>query len=360
LRWTSTGATEALALGIAGLRSGLFAAESLPLAWLQRFGSEQPSSPPPPEALATSLDRLRRLLEEDARQIARGSYPLSVLTPRDPLGHGWRLMRILNDAAGVARRRRRREVRAFGREARQWLHELPDYYKRNFHHQTDGYLSERSADLYDHQVELLFRGGADAMRRLILPPLKSHLGSRDGQGMHLLELGAGCGTATRSVAKAFPAAKITCVDISYPYIKHARRELGDHHRIDFVQGDAAALDFRQDRFDAVYSVFLHHELPPDVRVRVLEESLRVVKPRGFVGLVDSIQKGDDEDLDWALDFFPREFHEPYYASYAANSMETLMEEAGVESLESTTGYLSKVVWGIAPAEARPQREQPQE
>jgi ubiquinone/menaquinone biosynthesis C-methylase UbiE len=235
---------------------------------------------------------------------------------------------------------------------------MPDYYRRNFHHQTDGYLSERSADLYDHQVELLFRGGADAMRRLILPPLKSRLGSEDGQGLHLLELGAGCGTATRSVAKAFPAAKITCVDFSYPYIKRARRELADHHRVDFVQGDAAALDFREDRFDAVYSVFLFHELPPDVRVRVLQESLRVVKPQGFLGLVDSIQKGDDEDLDWALDFFPRQFHEPYYASYTAHPMETLMKEAGVESVESATGYLAKVVWGTSPAEQRrPSREQ---
>ena len=41
----------------------------------------------------------------------------------------------------------------------------PDYYQ-NFHHQTDGYLSDHQA-LYDLQVEILFNGSADAMRRRV-------------------------------------------------------------------------------------------------------------------------------------------------------------------------------------------------
>ena len=34
------------------------------------------------------------------------------------------------------------------------------HYLQNFHFQTDGYLSEASAELYDYQVEVLFSGGA--------------------------------------------------------------------------------------------------------------------------------------------------------------------------------------------------------
>ena len=48
------------------------------------------------------------------------------------------------------------------------LSAFPDYYLRNFHYQTGGYLSERSAKLYDQQVEVLFIGSADAMRRQAL------------------------------------------------------------------------------------------------------------------------------------------------------------------------------------------------
>jgi len=349
--WKAESPTEAIALGVQTLRSGLFVMESLPLAWLQRSRNEHAPEPPPPGALAASLDRLQRLLEHDAEQFGRGRIPLSLLAPRDALGHGRRLLRILSDAAAVARRRRGREVRRFGDEAERWLEDLPSYYTRNFHYQTDGYLSERSADLYEHQVELLFRGGADAMRRLILPPLAAHFGEGDGRGLHFLELGAGCGTATRSIAGAFPTAKITCVDLSYPYVKHARQQLHDLDRVDFLQGDAAALDFGDERFDAVYSVFLHHELPLAVRERVIEESLRVVRPGGFLGLVDSLQRGDDEALDWALDFFPKAFHEPYYANYTAHPMESLLERLGVADVKMATGYLAKVVSGRAPSNA---------
>lgn len=43
----------------------------------------------------------------------------------------------------------------------------PEYYLQNFHYQSDGWLSERSAYIYDYQVESLFIGMADAMRRQV-------------------------------------------------------------------------------------------------------------------------------------------------------------------------------------------------
>ena len=342
--------TEWAALSVHGLRSALFFAESLPLVWLQRPANTRAQAAPTRRALELTLARLRALFEEDARQIARGVIPLSVLAPRNPLGHGSRFLRILGDARSVASRRKRRDARDFGAKAKTWLDELPAYYRRNFHYQTDGYLSERSADLYEHQVEMLFRGGADAMRRLILPPLRAHFGAQpNGQGLRFLELGSGTGSATHAVARAFPRAKITCLDLSFPYTRHAREQLGGYERVECVQGDAAALEFGDGRFDAVYSVFLFHELPLPVRELVLEEAKRVLRPGGFFGLVDSLQKGDDTDLDWALDFFPREFHEPYYAHYAAHPMERLAKAAGFESLTHGTGYLAKWMAARVPA-----------
>ncbi len=344
--------TQWAALSVHGLRSALFLAESFPLVWLQRPPADRARKAPSRQALEITLARLRALFEEDARQIARGVIPLSVLAPRDPLGHGSRFLRILGDARTVVSRRKRRESRDFSAKAKAWLDELPAYYRRNFHYQTDGYLSARSADLYEHQVELLFRGGADAMRRLILPPLRAHFGAEhDGQGLRLLELGSGTGGATHAVARALPRAKITCLDLSFPYTRHARQQLGAYERVECVQGDAAALEFGDGRFDAVYSVFLFHELPLPVRELVLDEAKRVLRPGGFFGFVDSLQKGDDPELDWALDFFPREFHEPYFAHYASHPMEPLARAAGFESLTHGTGYLAKWLAARAPAVA---------
>lgn len=341
--WSAGSPISTLALGVHSLRSGLFFAEGLPLLLTQRPGMRRAASRPGPDSVRVLLSRLREILERDADRIGRGVAPLSVLLPRDPLHHGIRLLRILADSLSVSARRKNRHSRDFGSTARAWLDDLPAYYRRNFHYQTDGYLSARSADLYEHQVEILFRGGADAMRRLILEPMKDHFGDHDGHGLHFLELGSGTGSASRSVARAFPRAKITCLDLSYPYTNHARRQLAAFPRVECVQGDAASLDFAADRFDAVYSVFLFHELPLSVRELVLDEAQRVLRPAGFFGFVDSLQKGDDEALDWALDFFPREFHEPYYAHYVSHPMEDLLEEAGFEDIRSETGYLAKCV-----------------
>jgi hypothetical protein len=62
-----------------------------------------------------------------------------------------------------------------GPVARSCAAKLPDYFLQNFHYQTDGYLTEHSAKLYDTQVEVLFSGSANAMRRQCLVPLSDYM-----------------------------------------------------------------------------------------------------------------------------------------------------------------------------------------
>ena len=48
--------------------------------------------------------------------------------------------------------------------------------------------------------------------------------------------------------------------------------------------------------DIVTTVFLFHELPPEVRRRVAAEMARVLKPGGLLVFIDSLQMGDRPDL----------------------------------------------------------------
>lgn len=340
-------AAGSIAMGVAGARSSLYLAESIPLFALQRlFGGGGGESAPRPGAdeREAVLDALRDLTRRDAQNIADGVYPLSVLAPEvTPVQHTARYLRLLADSVGAASRKRSRRPREFSGRAAEFASELPDYYRRNFHFQTDGYLSDASAELYEHQVEILFRGVADAMRRAVVPPLVRRFRSTDGRGLRLLELAAGCGSATRFVAQALPEARITCVDLSHPYLRAARKRLRRFERVDFLQGDAADLDLRDERFDAVYSVFLYHELPMRERQRVLLESRRVLKSGGLHVVADSLQTGDVPRLDWALEAFPRQFHEPYFRDYARHPIETLIEDAGFAPPRTETAFLSKVV-----------------
>jgi hypothetical protein len=47
----------------------------------------------------------------------------------------------------------------------------PEYYKNNFHFQTDGWMASKSAQVYETSTENLFLGRQDAMQRLSLQPL---------------------------------------------------------------------------------------------------------------------------------------------------------------------------------------------
>src|SRR3546814_4102614 len=69
----------------------------------------------------------------------------------------------------------------------------PRYYLQNFHFQSGGYLSEESARLYDYQVEVLFTGGAGAMRRHALVPLAEHFHNQGIRETRLLDVACGTG-----------------------------------------------------------------------------------------------------------------------------------------------------------------------
>ncbi len=318
---------------------------SLPLWELLVTGKLKDISPTFLQNLKRAQIDLHRLLKEDAKNIATGFYPLKVLQPESPSKFVRRYPQIIADGAGLARRRLKSESKQFNAEAHEYFQDVPDYFQRNFHFQTGGYLTEKSAELYEHQVEILFAGAADAMRRMLIRPMKEHFPMSQGEGLHFLEIGAGTGRLTRFIKLAFPKARITLLDLSYPYLKQAQKRLEEFSRLDFIQGDGARLSFADNNFDGVFSCFLFHELPHEVRRRVVAESHRVLKEGGFFGLVDALQENDKSNFNWALEQFPVDFHEPFFKNYIKNSMEGLCQAQNFAEVQTQYGFLSKVVSG---------------
>ncbi len=341
---------EVLAKGLYGYeaaRSWVFLLQNMSLPLVEFLATRKTKALPANflQNVRQAHSEMLKLLEKDAANIAAGIYPASVLKPESPKKFLTRYPKILLDGIQIARRRLSKRQDDLGREANEYLGDVPDYFQRNFHFQTGGYLTRASAELYEHQVEILFAGAADAMRRLILPPMKEHFHGSMGEGLHFLEVAAGTGRLTRSVKLAFPKARITILDLSPPYLKKAQSNLREFSRLDFVQGDAAQLPFRDQHFDAVYSCFLFHELPLEERKKVIAEGARVLNPGGFYGLVDSIQKDDRPDFEWALGQFPVDFHEPFFKNYLQNPMEGLLQHQGFENVQTSQGFFSKAVTG---------------
>jgi ubiquinone/menaquinone biosynthesis C-methylase UbiE len=298
-----------------------------------------PKAPPPDRAKVRAA--FRALFDADRANIEAGLYP----APRD--FNPTRLPALLEasraffeDAREVDARRRRGgvvEARSLDRSGR-----YPTYYLQNFHFQTDGWLSRRSARLYDTQVEVLFTGAADAMRRAALAEVAREIRGRDQRRVALLDVACGTGRFLEQVLDGYPRLKATGADLSPAYVDEAAERLAGWRSAQVLEANAESLPFTDDAFDIVVSIYLFHELPPRVRSLVAQEIARLAKPGGLVVFADSIQTGDDPNLDRMLQSFPAWFHEPYYTSYLSTDLDALWAETGLVKERGTLAFLTKV------------------
>lgn len=284
--------------------------------------------------------QLRALFQRDWDNIRRGYYlnPYdSLIDPMAMIDQSRRFFRDLNDKTAPRRTRNSAQVMT---ETRRKFY--PRYYLQNFHYQTDGYLSKKSAKLYDFQVETLFAGAADAMRRQALVPLFHALKGKDQRETKLLDVACGTGSFLKFVKDNYPRLKVTGLDLSPDYLREAEVSLKSWSNVVLQKANAERMPFDDDSFDIVTSIYLFHELPPNVRVTVAKEIARVLKPGGSFVFLDSIQLGDQNGLDRILELFPEQFHEPYYSTYAKSDLAELFADAGLELSIVSVAFLSKV------------------
>ena len=292
---------------------------------------------PVPDREALTRD-IRALFEREWQDVASGLFPAPKALSVDPGDLLRRSLLYFRDLPQVdARRHGQGDDLPPGEQG----DGLPDYYRQNFHFQSDGWLSDRSAALYDTQVEVLFTGAADAMRRRALKPIADWMAGRHQRGLTGLDVGCGTGRLLAFLHEAWPGVRFTGLDLSPPYLAEARRLVGRTARVKLVEGAAERLPMADASVDLVVSSYLLHELPPAVRAAALSEMARVVKPGGLLVIVDSLQKGDKADWDGLLDLFPHHFHEPYYTDYVSGRLEDM--ELGLSPVSTERAFLSKVV-----------------
>ena len=349
LEQTAKTAARARYTAAQGARSAWYGAQYI-LARRRSEGFTRPGEPPfkpqNPVDTKTLRDAYFALFIRDRANIEAGLYP----APEDvrPVAFPKAVKRaraFLRDVEAVDKRRVARD----GVEVRQDLaadpERYPAYYRQNFHYQTDGWLSEDSADLYDHQVEALFTGAGDAMRRAALAEISRELQGRDQRQVKLLDLACGTGRFLAQTLRAFPRLQASGLDLSPPYAATAREAVSAWPQAEILEGRAEALPFEAESLDHIVSIFLFHELPPRVRGEVIAEVARVLKPGGAFIVADSLQFGDNPGLDGILEYFPEGFHEPYYKQYLDWDFTPDMEQAGFTAERQQLAFLTKVrVW----------------
>lgn len=300
---------------------------------------EQKQELPPVQAILKSLLELHA---KDAASMASGEYLMPERWTENPLEFAKISTKAFLDAWSVRKRESNGDVQDVPDEG--YLSKLPKYYRQNFHFQTDGWLSDHSAQLYEHQVEVVFAGGAGAMRRRALPMIKSHIQnhSLEQPDLKFLDLASGPGSFATEIKRNFKESHLTVSDLSPFYLKKAREKLSGYAGVDFVEAKAEQLPFLDASFDVVSSVYLFHELPKRVRTEVMKEVWRVLRPGGLFVFVDSLQLGDVPHFDGSLKYFPVHYHEPYYLDYIKQPLSEYILPTQFAEKDEEFAFFSKV------------------
>ncbi len=160
-------------------------------------------------------------------------------------------------------------------------------------------------------------------------------------GERILDMCCGTGGATSAIARRAPEdCKIVGMDLSLGQITIARRR--QFPNIEFIQGDAAGTQFDDGCFDKVFVTHALHEMTRDVRLKVLAEARRILKPGGkaFVLELDT-----SESLFvrlfagfWFFYWLPFNFETPTRRDMLKYGLANEVTEAGFNNVRKISKY----------------------
>ena len=114
--------------------------------------------------------------------------------------------------------------------------------------------------------------------------VQKYVAHRMRPGSAVLSVGCGPGVILAAVTETDPSVRATGIDISAERVQQATQRNQGNARVEFVCGDAQAMEFPSNRFDLVYCRMLMQYLRE--KEKAVAEMTRVCKPGGTVLLQD--------------------------------------------------------------------------
>ncbi len=252
-----------------------------------------------------------------------------------PANHLVRFGLILKDLPGFLTRKNQKNSRDLLRI--NFPAECPDYFKRNYHYQTDGYFSYDSASRYDHQIEILFLGTAHIMRKVAYAELGDVIKGNE----NVLEFGAGSGASGHQFKSLFPDTSLDILEPGAEYLNYARKTYSQT----FNQFIPKFMEnFKSDKkYDVVFSCFVMHEIPVSYWDTVTTSIKEALKTGGHLLIIDSQQNCDKSAHQFALDQFGEDFYEPYFPEFRERSLEDYFQEKGFRLIRKNEVLFSKTL-----------------
>jgi SAM-dependent methyltransferase len=147
----------------------------------------------------------------------------------------------------------------------------PDWYLRKMHHLPDGYLSHRSARLYEATIARLYQSGVPSYVAKLAADAIAAFKPRS-----ILELGIGPGFLLQALEERGADIELTGVDLSPFMLDAAARRAAS---ASLVHADSAALEMEKS-YDAVAAVHMVGHMPKLWAARTLQTAARHLNPEG--------------------------------------------------------------------------------
>lgn len=149
-------------------------------------------------------------------------------------------------------------------------------------------------------------------------------------------------TGTGAQASAFDdaGASVVAIDLSPRMLSIARRKY-EERDIEFVEADATALPYPDASFDVSCVSSALHEMPRDVRARVVGDMARVTRPGGNVVVVDYALPRN-RVWRWFVYHVVKLYERDHYVDFVHADLTALLARSGISVLTE-----HRALWGAA-------------
>lgn len=208
----------------------------------------------------------------------------------------------------------------------------PDYYLRSFHAYEEGNLGWQPA----MEVEVAARAvharlwdeGANGDARL-RQSYHDRLKTQIPEPTDILDLGCSVGMSTFALHDYYPNAQLTGVDLSPYFLAIAQyRSLQRQLPVHWMHAPAEATGLPDASFDLVSAFLLFHELPRMAAVSILHEARRVLRPGGYLAIMEMNPKSEIYAAMPPYILTLLKSTEPYLDDYFTFDIENAIEDAG--------------------------------
>ena len=155
----------------------------------------------------------------------------------------------------------------------------PEWYLHRWHFLPEGYLSERSAALYDRVIRVVYNATREAVIANDIVRMVSDLGAAS-----VLEVGSGPGRLLARLFSESGAQRIVGVDLSPYLLALARDRAGED--VVLLHGTGLELPTRAESFDVAVACHYVGHLPSDVKSTAVAQLASAVREGGSVIIVD--------------------------------------------------------------------------